>query len=191
MVIQITAAGSGTSASPLSGWKIGDWIGPGAASVSQFAFADGDLRVTPLPIPASQVVDGFSFEVTNAGSTGSLCRAVIYQDADGDGRPETLVADLGTVSGETIGLKQITGLAVNVSDIDQLWGGVVNQGGASTRAGLRYITAHSRPAVWAAPSLGMTVSAMAVTGISGAAPTTVAFGPASGGGARYAIRRGS
>jgi hypothetical protein len=122
---------------------VGKWFDPlGGITWGGVIHDEADIQVGPLWLP-SGTYDAVGWNVTVAGSTGSRQRAVIYAD-NGSGAPGVVALDSGQVNAETTGQKQVTGLSLVVGTFGLYWGGVVNQGGASTRATFsRALTARS------------------------------------------------
>lgn len=131
-----SSVGSGAYVPHLGAPAAGVYIQPPSMTESSFAFSDGDARPVPILVPADVTVDRIACEVVSAGTTGSVIRMGIYENANF--APSNLVLDAGTVSGETTGIKTIT-ISQTLS-AGWHWLVAVNQGGASTRASLRYST---------------------------------------------------
>lgn len=118
----------------------------GGANLSTVIYAEGELRLGPILLPPG-TYSSFAWEVTTAGSLLAVTRGALYED-DGDGAPKALVWDTGTVDSTTTGTKEVTGLTeLVVPTLKLYWGGVVNQGGATTRATLRFVDGDGKQGV--------------------------------------------
>lgn len=150
------------------------WIIMAAAATATLIYPEGDLYLGPLWLPDGWELDGIGWEVAVLGSVGSLTRAALYKD-DGTGKPGALVLDSGQVDSTTATVKTVTGLASGVlsSPGGLYWGGVVEQGGAGTRATLRYVSSSgSQPVVASAAFTTLIGKVWKITGVTGAPPAT-------------------
>lgn len=78
----------------------------GNAASTSSALGNGSLRATPFVLPASTTLTRIGVEVNVVGQAGSLVRLGIYADAGG--YPGSLIVDAGTVTGDSVAVKEIT-----------------------------------------------------------------------------------
>jgi hypothetical protein len=135
----------------------------------------GLLRLTPLPVSSSKILDGLAIEVTAAGEAGATVRLGVYGD-NGGGYPGALVADLGTVAADSVGVKA---LAASISLAAGLyWIGGVIQNVTTTQPTLRSDVA---AAVWlgspSLPAANQKMGAYYMSSVPAALPAAFVTGP--------------
>lgn len=123
-------------------------------------YGNGNVSYQPYFIPKTCTIDRISFEVrSQAGSTGSVIRSGIYR-ADASGwLPGTLVIDAGTVSGESIAVKEAV-VSVTLT-VGWYWVAVVAQGSPLTPVKLAHVQ------TWQWPSYNWLMSSHDNTAVNG------------------------
>jgi hypothetical protein len=93
---------------------VGQFYTPFSVSTTTPTLVLGVLRVMPVVIGRACTIDALAVEVTTQASAGGVLRLGVYSIDPVTGASSLLV-DAGTVDATTIGVKQITGLAVAVT----------------------------------------------------------------------------
>lgn len=120
-------------------WRVGEWQfnGHGAGSNS---LSNGQMWFGRFDAPVAMTLSEVGTQiVTLAASGGGVLRFGLCMDLDGDGIPDHLVSDIGTVVATSTGAAQITGLSVMVPQ-GPFWVGMVQQGAPATNATTQCIT---------------------------------------------------
>lgn len=174
---------------------VGEYLFQPAASVfGGWDPGEANLAVTSFFVNYG-TYDQIIFNITNAGSTGSLARAVVY--ADTGGRPGLLLSDSPVVDGTTNGIK--SAILNNSLVIPQsgtfVWAGVISQGAATTRC------QYSRHLSYTTSSFSSNQLYMftgnytpnySISGITGAPPANLSSASHTGdSGVRVGLRRAS
>ncbi len=111
--------------------------GPGDGTTS--ALAQGLMCLMPIYFAKAVTITGLRYEVTSAGSLGSVGRLGMYND-DGNGYPTSLIIDAGTLNNETTGVKSVTtGINIAVPADSLRWFAYANQGAPTTNSTMRAI----------------------------------------------------
>lgn len=118
-------------------------------------------------------INRIAARVNNAGSSGAVLRMALVEVTNPDTRAWTLVADLGTVSATTTGVKELTG-SMPVVQGRQYAPLVISQGGAGTQPNMRFAvnTDHTGGAASSADAIDQGSSGIFLTGITGAIPAS-------------------
>lgn len=103
---------------------------PGTSNI----FGNGQFRVHPFTAREQITIDRIGAEVTVAGSAGAVLRLGIYND-NGNGYPNKLVLDAGTIDATIVGPQEITINTVLPAGL--YWIGAAVQGNPTTVPTLR------------------------------------------------------
>lgn len=155
------------------------WIFPSTAALSTTiagTSATNALRLSTLVPAHSGKVEAVGIEVTAAGSAGAIVRLVVYRT---EGTDLVLVTQ-GTVSAEATGVIELAS-DFSIREGEELWVGAVIPAGATTLPTVRGATGASSTAIpipVASAQFGFAnrVNGLQVSGTTGAAPSTIAFG---------------
>ena len=109
---------------PMAGWTA-DVLSSGGSGAAD------KLRALPIVIGIGHTIEQVAINVTVAIG-GSNVRLGIYAD-DGTGYPGALVADFGSVSSATTGVKTITGLSYQIQNDKRYWMAIWQSGAAQSR----------------------------------------------------------
>lgn len=141
-------------------------------SFSSFGFSDGEARLAPLWLPPGTIRE-LACDVVTIGSAGALTRLVLYSPiSETDVRPGALLVDAGTVATDDApGMKVLTVSQAFAGGL--VWAAAINQGGASTRASLRFGTMIPGPLPMLVKSATTIYGAWQKLGITGAPPDPV------------------
>lgn len=88
---------------------------PGVATTSRigaYSIPGDEYRLSPIVVFAPITITEARIGVESAGTAGTNCRIAIYEIDNADGKPASLVADLGVLSIASTGQKRLTGLSV-------------------------------------------------------------------------------
>lgn len=114
--------------------KLNVWYASGGFHVfSTSTTSQNIMFVSPLVLGFGGTVEGISAACTTLQAAGVL-RVGIY-DSDSTGTPNALLADMGTMSAASTGVKTITGASVVLPSAGLYWLAWVNQGAAATWRG--------------------------------------------------------
>jgi hypothetical protein len=111
MVGSGTTPGPSIPAAPLFGppMTTGKWYSAWATaglSATAAGFSNGRMVAIPIQFGKACTLNGVAIRVTIVGEAGSVCRLGLYTDADGV--PGSLVADWGTVAGDSVAVPTLT-----------------------------------------------------------------------------------
>lgn len=169
-------------------WPIGTYLEIDSVTKSAALAVDGVLNMRQFDVPLDVTIDRFGFQMTAVGVGSPVVRAGLYTDADGDGIPDTLLVDFGTVAA-AIQVAEITGLA-QVIPAGPVWGGVVSQGGATpvtfevATSGRHQLKYSATPATMAG-----TLNIFQKTAVNGALPASIAPTLTTGSAPLWMLRR--
>lgn len=150
---------------------------PAFSVTTSNTLSNGVFRCAPFRVPNLITLSKIGLEVTAVGDTGSTIRIGIYAD-NGFGYPGVLVADCGTVPGDSVAVSEVT--VTTALSPGTYWVGAAVQGVTTSQPTVRTfgvtngpgvdaipLTTGATPAAAAAPSFGY-----AALGITGALPAT-------------------
>ncbi len=164
------------------------WINPVRGSLAAVALTLNTLYLWPVILPA-MTLQSIQLEVTTLGTSG-LLRAGFYANDPNFNQPELsgLLADLGTQSSATVGAKTYATSLVWPGGI--LWYAVVSQ---TTACSIRVMNSGSAIAlpfpVGDTPGTNNARFGLAVTGVTGALPTSGTWTSNSNPDAKLFVRR--
>jgi hypothetical protein len=162
-------------------WKpdAGDYFFPVSQNdtATSNVLAVGTLRLTPFVVDQTIRIDRLGAEVSTVGEAGSKFRIGVYRDTGG-GKPGALVVDAGQIAGDSATAQELTLSSTLVLDPGVYWIGGVVQSVTTTQPTLRTVNFQSSgpqiPIAYgsAIPSAGQVVTALTMTGVTGALPGT-------------------
>lgn len=168
---------AGTPTAPTFAFPSGTYVAPLLVSSTALSAADS-LRLAPCFIPQTLTITRFVGEVTTAGSSGSKMRLGIFADT-GAGMPGALVLDAGQINGDSATVQEITLGSSLVLTPGWYWVGAAAQSATPT------MPRHGRsgPVGGAGsgflmnlgttlPVAGVAAAGLAMTGVTGALPST-------------------
>lgn len=171
---------AGTPTAPTFAFPSGTYVAPLLVSSTALSAADS-LRLAPCFIPQTLTITRFVGEVTTAGSSGSKMRLGIFADT-GAGMPGALVLDAGQINGDSATVQEITLGSSLVLTPGWYWVGAAAQSATPTAPTCR-VVASSGPVGGAGsgflmnlgttlPVAGVAAAGLAMTGVTGALPST-------------------
>lgn len=153
-------------------WPASSYILP-EGSTTTSALVDGSLRYVPLWVPESRTAEEFVVETTVAGVGGTpVIRVGLYLPHSSTGKPDALLADLGTID-VTVAPGVLTKAISQVVPRMLVWGAIVAQGATVTQPTVRMFTGMSRfvNQITAGATL-VNRNNYVQTGVTGALPST-------------------
>lgn len=169
----------------------GRFYTPWTASTSSAIPAADTLELLPFYVPAGAMLDRLGVDVTIAGTAGAVVRLGVYTD-DGNGRPDALLLDAGTVAATAVGqpLIDLSAAPFAFPAAGLFWIGGAVQGGAGTRPTVRRGVSMGVPVsgTTAAQTAG-TPAGYTLGGVGGALPASAAAAALFGAGCMRAIVR--
>jgi hypothetical protein len=161
-------------------WGAGLWVGSPLTSTATSSRTVGTMSLLPVFVAATTSFDRIACEVTTQAAAGGVARLGVYSSG-ADFRPSTLLHDYGTVSTETLGVKEIT-ISLTLGR-GLYWLACVAQSQTFTA---RAFSGHANQSWFPLSSFGVTAGTtnqFTVTGVTGALPspagtlTTGTLGP--------------
>lgn len=179
------------SAPATVGLGVGDWImDPAVSGTQNVQQSEQELDLIPRLLPAG-TFDAVAVNVSVAGSTGAVFRIALYSNVNG--APAALIGQSAAVDATTTGVKLVTlASTFTLSAGGVVWGGVVAQGGATTRATFtRVLGQHlgNRTSTTPTDFVSTNVPNYYTTGVSTTPPSTWTDTRRFDSGARMAFRR--
>jgi hypothetical protein len=170
-----TLLGDPTSA----GWTTGRYYYLPTCSTSTAVLSGDVLRAVPFYVPNRVTISSLACEVTVAGDAGCVVRMGIYGD-DGTLRPSNLIVDAGTVTGDSVAVKEITGLSATIGP-GVYWAAAVAQSVSATGPTVRAVSTTvgvvtGVDAGGTLPTGGIFAWGHSMSGVTGALPTFVRNG---------------